>query len=282
MRVHLPFLLVAALLAPLAGCSDGESPPSGASNQNASQTSQGGGGGAAGAVAGQGGAGGAGGTAGSGTAGSGNAGGGQAGSGQAGGGQAGSGQAGGGQAGAAGTSPAANCASTFGSALPPGFVRVDGTLVAIVRPQDQQCAMPNGTHVTLQVMVDGAVYRMVTNVKSDQGTDIRVRYGVLDAALPAPAWSEGFHTGVTLDYPKDLGVHSETTPFMPLTTTALVNEMVNRLPINGHVAVYSQGNGGSSTHLVHRNGSNDDGAIVIDPESSTPHFLLFHFAEQQF
>jgi hypothetical protein len=119
-------------------------------------------------------------------------------------------------------------------------------------------------------------------VVSDKGTDRRVRFGVLDAPLPAPAWSEGFHTKLTLDYAKDLGVHSGQAPFEPLDNDTLVKEVVSRLSIDGHVAVYSQGNGGASTHLVHRNGSNDDGAIVVDPESANPHFLLFHFLEQSF
>jgi hypothetical protein len=280
MRAPLCILLAAALLSSFAGCSSSDDSSSGSSGQNSNE--QPGQGGAAGA-------GGQGGSAQAGAAGSGEAGkGGEGGSAQAGaagsaqGGAAGAGEAG--AAGSAGTgeSPAASCATSFGTALPPGFLRVDGTLVAIVRPQDQQCALPNGTHVTLQVLVGGAVYRMVTNVVSDQGTDRRVRFGVLDAALPAPAWEEGFHTGVTLDYATDLGVHSQMAPFVPVEQSKLIAEIVNRLSINGHIAVYSQGTGGTSTHLVHRNGSNDDGAIVLDPESATPHFLLFHFLEQTF
>jgi hypothetical protein len=33
---------------------------------------------------------------------------------------------------------------------------------------------------------------------------------------------------------------------------------------------------------VHRNGNQNDGAIVINPLSPTAHWLFFHFANQSF
>src|SRR5262245_35357085 len=54
------------------------------------------------------------------------------------------------------------CVSTFGDQLTPGFGRIDGTLVALVRPViDEHCAMPNRDHLILEVEMNGAVYRMV-------------------------------------------------------------------------------------------------------------------------
>src|SRR5262249_23663455 len=64
----------------------------------------------------------------------------------------------------------APCASTFGSALTDAFGRLDGTVVAVVPPNDQACAQPNMTHLVLQVEMEGAVYRMVLDVLSNQGS----------------------------------------------------------------------------------------------------------------
>lgn len=48
----------------------------------------------------------------------------------------------------------------------------------------------------------------VVNVKSD-GADPDVFFRTLPHALPAPAWAEGWHTGLKLDYVADLGVHAD-------------------------------------------------------------------------
>lgn len=51
--------------------------------------------------------------------------------------------------------------------------------------------------------------------------------------------------------------------------------------VGARASVYAQGDGGSSAHLVHRNGHYDDGAVVLDPAGS-PRFLVFHFDGQSF
>lgn len=56
------------------------------------------------------------------------------------------------------------CASTFGNELTASFGRLDGTVLAIVAPDNQTCAQPNSTHVTVQVTMHGAAYRLVTNI----------------------------------------------------------------------------------------------------------------------
>lgn len=175
------------------------------------------------------------------------------------------------------------CADTFGTALPAGYGRVDGIIHAVVRPDDQTCAMPNRTHLVLQVRMNSAVYRMVVNVQSTRaGIDPAVRFAEVTRAFPPPAWSEGFHAGVTLDYANDLVLHAGSVPFERVESAALVERIVPRLTPGMRVAVYSQGSGGASTHIVHRNGRNDDGAIVIDPTGSSPRWLVFHFADQTF
>jgi hypothetical protein len=173
----------------------------------------------------------------------------------------------------------AACAATFGDALTDAFGRLDGTVLAVVKPSDTQCPMPNSDHLIVEVTMNGAVYRMVVNIDSTTG-DPDVQYLAIDHALPGPAWAEGWHTGLSLDYVNDLGVHANA--FTPYALTDLANLVTDAIPLGGKVSVFAQSSGGSSAHLVHRNGGNVDGAIVLDPDGSMPKALLFHFSDQSF
>jgi hypothetical protein len=179
-------------------------------------------------------------------------------------------------------SKAAACASTFGDALTASFGRIDGFVTAVVGPPDMQCPLPNNDHVIVQVRMAGKIYRMVVNVQSDRGADLRVRFGTIDHALLAPAWAEGWHTGIPLDYPSMLDAH--VAAFMPYEMTPLVAKITDALTIGAPVSVYASSSGGASAHKIHRNtaGTNSDGAIVVDPQGAKPKWLLFHFADQTF
>ncbi len=175
------------------------------------------------------------------------------------------------------------CASVFGSALTTGFGRIDGTVVAVQIPTDQQCTMPNGTHVILQVRMNGAVYRLVVNVQSDWGgADIRTRYAEKQAPLASPPYAEGWHTGIALDYARDLDLHPAA--FTAMTLDELVVKVVDVVRINAPISVYGTSGAGrpESAHLIHRQGNGDDGAIVLHPDSATPTWLAFHFVNQDF
>ncbi len=65
----------------------------------------------------------------------------------------------------------ATCAPTFGNALTNAHGRLDGTVVAVVPPNDQACASPNMTHLVVQLSMGGAAYRMVVDVISDTGAN---------------------------------------------------------------------------------------------------------------
>lgn len=168
--------------------------------------------------------------------------------------------------------------SSFGDDLTAGFGRIDGVLTAIQMPNDQTCSMPNRDHLILQVLMNGAVYRLVVN------TDVKVLE--LEHALPAPPFAEGWHTGIALDYAKDLGVQS--TAFTdPGDMTATVQKTIGAgLTVGDNVSVYATSGAGrpESAHLVHRNASpaNTDGAIVVHPDGAKPKFVLFAFDDQTF
>lgn len=175
------------------------------------------------------------------------------------------------------------CADEFGSALTEGFGRLDGIVYAVQKPSDTACVMPNNDHVVVQVLMDGAVYRMVVNVESDRGLDRRVRLAeVTSKPLPAPAFEEGWHTGVALDYAKTLDTHTE--DFTPFTMDELVSRIAKALVVGAPVSVYATSGAGrpESTHLIHRNRADADGALVVAPSSASPTFLLFAFDGQAF
>jgi hypothetical protein len=174
---------------------------------------------------------------------------------------------------------AAACTDTFGSALTNAFGRLDGTVLAVLKITDLQCPMPNSDHVILEVTMDGAVYRMVVNVKSDFGPP-DVDYLAIDHALPAPAWSEGWHTGLALDYAADFGVTSDQFTAHPMAE--LSDMVVDEIPLGEKISVYASSSGGASAHKVHRNDGKIDGAIVLDPAGPKPRALLFHFSDQTF
>jgi hypothetical protein len=175
---------------------------------------------------------------------------------------------------------AAGCATEFGSALTAPYGRLDGTVRAIVPPGDPNCGITNGGHLTLQVTSGGAVYRMVVNVQSDQGPDLRVFYGQKSAPLAGPPWADGWHTDAALDYVLTLGAtRSELTQMDVAPLTAAVT---NAIPLDVPVSVFASTTGGNSAHLVHRNTTNQDGAIVLDPTSPSPTYLLFAFLNTDF
>ncbi|MDI1482982.1 hypothetical protein [Polyangium sp. y55x31] len=195
------------------------------------------------------------------------------------GGDGGGGMGGEGGAGGAPVDKAKDCADTFGDALTSAFGRVDGTVLAIVKPTDTQCAMPNDDHVVVQVMMDGQAYRMVVNVLSSFG-DPNVGYLETTHVMPGPAWEEGWHTGVSLDYVNDLGVQAE--EFTAYDMPTLSDMIADVIPLGEKVSVYAHSSGGASAHKVHRNTAAQDGVIVLDPEGAAPKMLLFRFSNQIF
>jgi hypothetical protein len=175
------------------------------------------------------------------------------------------------------------CAKTFGTELVSGYGRLDGTVLAVVPPADNACALPNADHLVLQVTMHGAAYRMVVNVKSDRAiADPRVQMKEVDAPLIGGDWAEGWHVPAGLDYPTALKVHDKDfTPYDLAPLTARITSFIN---VGDKISVFATNDGTyrDSAHLVHYNGSNQDGAIVVGPASASPKWLLFHFSTQVF
>lgn len=176
----------------------------------------------------------------------------------------------------------ARCASSFGTELTAPFGRLDGTLLAIVSPGNEVCALPNKDHVIVQVSMRGAAYRMVVNVESDRSADPRVFVRSLAHALPEPAFAEGWHKDVKLDYASMLGVHSTDSEWEPQDLQTLVATIENAVTLDQDISVYASTSVVTSAHLIHRNRNGQDGALVLAASSEAPSWLLFRFAEQSF
>ncbi|MGO8994290.1 MAG: hypothetical protein ACLQVI_13255 [Polyangiaceae bacterium] len=179
--------------------------------------------------------------------------------------------------------PCLEDANAFGSALTNSFGRVDGTIVAVIPPDDQACADPNSTHLIVEVLMQGAVYRMVVDVLSDEVSDsgsYDVFFYEMDAPLADGAWSDGWHTGIDFDYVSTLAIHS--TPFVAMSQADVVAKITSELTLGAHVSFFATSDDEpDSAHLVHRNTTNQDGAIVVSPETA-PHYLLIRFSEDSF
>jgi hypothetical protein len=120
------------------------------------------------------------------------------------------------------------CAKSFGNALTQGFGRIDGLIYAVQKPSDTQCVMPNSDHLIVQVLMKGAVYRMVVSVLNTRaGQDPKVRYAAFPHAALAPAFAEGWHTGLALDYVTTLDAH--VAAFTPYEMNELITKTASEL-----------------------------------------------------
>lgn len=170
-----------------------------------------------------------------------------------------------------GTATRVACTSSFGTALSTKHGRLDGYLVSVVPHSNHSC---NGDrqHLHLQVEMNGEVYDVAVNV---DGFEAEVT-----TPLPGAAWSEGWHAGEKLDYVKDLGLDSES---FTLTGPSAVRQRIESAIANAnHIAVYATGYGPTGAHLVHRQGSGRDGALVLDPLGASPRVIAFRFETQTF
>ena len=176
------------------------------------------------------------------------------------------------------------CSATFGNAITDAHGRVDGIITAVVEPGNTRCVQANNDHVVVQVRFNNAIYRMVINIESN-GTVAEIRMRSLPHALVGPVFAEGWHPNVNFDYANDLGVHSADAGWQPESLAAASRRVADALTIGAPIAVFATSFGGafaSGAHLVHRTAPNVDGALVVDPTSSAPQYILFHFADQTF
>ena len=165
----------------------------------------------------------------------------------------------------------------LGDGLTKSFGRLDGILVAIVPPANGGGCQADNDHLHLQVRMNGDVYDIAVNVGENGVEDVHST--TREIAMPGPAWQEGWHTGVTVDYAL-LGLHTADLPLE--SASELVDDMMTDLATANHISVFATGYGSDGAHLVHRNRQRTDGLIVTQPLSRPAHVRAFAFTGQTF
>ncbi len=165
------------------------------------------------------------------------------------------------------------CTGNYGTSLTAEFGRLDGYLVSIVDVGDGKTTCNgDGSHVHLQVMMDGGIYDVAMNVDG--------MFYEMDMPMPAPAWSEAWHDGaIDNDYPT-LGLHS--TDFTMLGIAMTGAKVEAELANANHISVYGTGYGTTGMHDTHYEGHMNDGMVVINPQSPSSHILFFDFTGDTF
>jgi len=152
------------------------------------------------------------------------------------------------------------CTGSFGSAMSATYGRLDGFLVAIVNPNTGSGCRGDDNHIHLQVRVNGGTEDIAVNIASTSGTPCRLPNPERDAGgrrldrglAHRPAARLREHPGRPL-----LELHGGDA----IQLTALVDNAVANA---NHVSIYTTGFDATGGHLIHRQGSNHDGAIVIN------------------
>lgn len=172
------------------------------------------------------------------------------------------------------------CVQANGTAVTGAFGRLDGFLRAVILP-NTGCG-GDADHVHLRVEANGQIYDFAVNIYSTKPPASDVFFLAKDAPLPSGAWTEGWHSGgVTLDYPSNLKVTSG--DFTQTPRAQLAPMIDTALKTANHISVFATPYlGGTGGDKVHRTSGGGDGAVVINPTTSAPHFLLFHFVTQTF
>jgi hypothetical protein len=172
------------------------------------------------------------------------------------------------------------CVQTDGTAITGTYGRLDGFLRSVVLPNTGCGGDPD--HVHLRVEANGKIYDFAVNIYSTKPPASDVFFLAKDAPLPSGAWAEGWHSsGVTLDYAGNLKVASG--DFTQTPRAQLASTIDAALNTANHISVFATPYvGGTGGDKVHRTSGGGDGAVVINPTTSAPHFLLFHFSTQTF
>ena len=174
-----------------------------------------------------------------------------------------------------GTPTRQQCTSNWGTALSAKHGRLDGYLVSIVPPSSTSGCNDDSSHVHLQVMMQGAIYDVAVDIGKSADN---IYYLSKKMPLTNGVWTEGWHTTDGLSY-ASLGISSA--DFAKLSPTVASSTVEQALAKVNHISVYGTGYSVNGMHLIHYQ-SGKDGAVVLEPQSATPQFLLFRFSSDTF
>ena len=166
-----------------------------------------------------------------------------------------------------------------GTAVDTTHGRLDGTLVYVLPIDGASSCNGDSAHVHLQVEVSGSVYDVAVDI-GKSGDE--VGWYSQNIAVPGGGWSEGWHGADSLGY-SSLGLSSGA--FTTLAPSSMGSEVESLLASTSKISVFCTGYtpGDNGCHDVHyQDGTNQDGAIVLDPTAATSPVVFFRFANQSF
>ena len=165
-----------------------------------------------------------------------------------------------------------------GTAINTMHGRLDGYLAFVVPIGGSGKCNGDDSHLHLQVRMNANIYDVAVDTGQFDGD---VNLYEADMPIPDGAWSEGWHGDDALTY-TSLGIHSG--QFTPEEPSALGEKLLTELAGVNHVSVFGTGySSGNGCHDVHyHDGDGQDGALVIEPLSPTPHVLFFRFSTDSF
>jgi hypothetical protein len=176
------------------------------------------------------------------------------------------------------TSACTPLASETGTAIDTMHGRLDGYLAFVVPIGGSHACNGDDSHLHLQIRAGTDIYDVAVDTGKFTGD---VSLYEADMPIPDGAWAEGWHGADDLTY-TSLGIHS--TEFAPEDPTTLGAKLQAELAGVNHIAVfgtgYAQGNGCHDVH--YESGNGHDGAIVLEPLSTSPHMLFFRFSTDTF
>jgi hypothetical protein len=163
------------------------------------------------------------------------------------------------------------CTTGYGNALSKSYGRLDGYIAAT------ECGAVD-THVHVQVRMNNQQYDVAINLDT--------LYAEMDAAMPDSPWSEGWHTGLSTNYPQTYGLHSsafiQPAPTQQASMNLLAAKIESEIANANHISIYATGYGPDGIHDVHRKVGGSDGVIVIHPLSKPAHMMMFRFSTDSF
>ena len=153
--------------------------------------------------------------------------------------------------------------------------RLDGTITYVVPLGGPSSCNGDSGHIHIQVSANGNIYDVAVDVGKTPGDALMYE---ADMALPDGAWSEGWHDDA-LSYTA-LGLSAS--EFVSQVPATLAQTLEAELASVNHVSIFGTAyTGGNGCHDVHYH-SGQDGALVLEPLSATPHILFFRFSTDSF
>ena len=163
-----------------------------------------------------------------------------------------------------------------GTAINTSHGRLDGTVTYVVPLGGPSSCNGDSGHIHIQVQANGDVYDVAVDVGKTPGDALLYE---TDMALPDGAWSEGWHGSDALSY-TSLGLTAS--EFVSQVPATLAQHLEQELATVNHISIFGTGySSQNGCHDIHYYNGND-GALVLEPLSATPHVLFFRFSTQSF